>query len=278
MSHAAAVRHTGWRLFVQAMFARAYVRVAGSLREPSWVISDAIFPNLGMCAFVLLYRGLGAPRSFEALAVVGGVLTTYWMNVVWGMGAQLYWEKQQGQLQLLFAAPCSRMAILSGMALGGLAATMMRSLVGVAVGVWVFHIQTAPFSPWVLAGVFVLTMVALYALGMMLSSVFLLYGREAWHTANALQEPVYFLSGLYFPIRSLGALGMFAAGVLPLTLGTDAIRQVLLGPAAHGLLPLWLEALALAGFGALFLWLARLSLAHLEGLSKREGRLTQRWQ
>src|ERR1041385_2110844 len=219
----------GARLFVQAMLARTYVRIVGSLREPAWLLSDAIFPNLGMCAFVLLYRAIGAPRSYEALAIVGGVLTTYWINVVWGMGAQLYWEKQQGQLQLYFAAPCSRLAILSGMAIGGLAATVVRSLAGVALGVWVFHIQVAAFSPWVLAGVFLLTMVALYALGMTLSSLFLLYGREAWHTANAMQEPVYFLSGLYFPIRSLGALGAVAAGILPLTLGTDAIRQVLLG-------------------------------------------------
>ena len=260
------------------MLARAHVRILGSLREPTWIVSDAIFPNLGMCAFVLLYRALGAPRSYEALAVVGGVLTTYWLNVVWGMGAQLYWEKQSGQLQLYFVAPCSRMAILSGMAIGGLVATLLRSLVGVAIGVWVFHIEVAPFSPWVLAGVFLLTMVALYALGMMLSSVFLLFGREAWHTANALQEPVYFLSGLYFPIRSLGALGMVAAGVLPLTLGTDALRQVLMGPAAQGLLPLPVEAAALAGFGVLFLWLAGRALEYLEALSKREGRLTQRWQ
>jgi len=115
-------------------------------------------------------------------------------------------------------------------------------------------------------------------LDMTLSSVFLLFGREAWHTANALQEPVYFLSGLYFPIRSLGALGMAAAGVLPLTLGTDALRQVLMGPAAQGLLPLPVEAAALAGFGVLFLWLAGRALEYLEALSKREGRLTQRWQ
>jgi len=270
--------HTGARLFLAAMFARAYVRVAGSLREPMWIISDAIFPNLGMCAFVLLYRALGASRDYEALAVVGGILTTYWINVVWGMGAQLYWEKQQGQLQLYFAAPCSLMAVLTGMAVGGLFATMVRSLVGVAIGVWVFHIQLAAFSPWALAGIFFLTMIALYALGMTLSSVFLLYGREAWHTANALQEPVYFVSGLYFPIRSLGAFGAVAAGILPLTLGTDALRQVLLGPAAKGLIPLPLEALALAGFGVLFLWTANVAHAHLETLSKREGRLTQRWQ
>jgi len=139
-------------------------------------------------------------------------------------------------------------------------------------------VQVAAFSPWVLAGVFLLTMIALYALGMTLSSLFLLYGREAWHTANAMQEPVYFLSGLYFPIRTLGAFGAVAAGILPLTLGTDALRQVLLGERAHGLLPVRLEALALAAFGGIFLWLARIALAYLEGLSKQEGRLTQRWQ
>ena len=65
----------GWRdtiaLNLRATRARTYVRVVGSLREPAWIVSDAVFPSLGMCAFVLLYRGLGAPRSFEALAVLG---------------------------------------------------------------------------------------------------------------------------------------------------------------------------------------------------------------
>lgn len=265
-------------LNARATYARAYVRVVGTLREPDWFLSDAVFPNLGMCAFVLLYRALGAPRTYEAVAVIGGVLTTYWINVLWGMGAQLYWEKQQGQLQLYFAAPCSRMSILTGMAVGGLAGTTVRSLVGIALGIWVFHVRLEPFSPLQLVTVFLLTMSALYALGMTLSSLFLLYGREAWHTCNAMMEPVYFLSGLYFPIRTLGAFGAVAAGVLPLTLGVDALRQVLLGDAARGLLPLRVEIGALAAFTVFFLVAARAALAWLEGLSKREGKLTQRWQ
>ena len=124
--------------------------------------------------------------------------------------------------------------------------------------------------------VFMIAMAALYALGMTLASVFLLYGREAWHLCNALLEPVYFLSGLYFPLRTLGGLGLVAATLVPLGLGVDALRQVLLGPAAHGLLPL--ELSLLAGLAVAFLALARVSLAHLESLSKREGRLTTRWQ
>jgi ABC-2 type transport system permease protein len=265
-------------LDLRATAARTYVRLVGSIREPAWVISDAVFPSLGMCAFVLLYRALGAPRSFEALAVLGGVLSTYWINVLWGMGAQLYWEKQQGQLQLYFAAPCSRMAILTGMAVGGAAMTTVRSLFGIALGFGLFGVRVEPFSLGMLLLVFVVTMVALYALGMIFASVFLLFGREAWHICNALQEPVYFLSGLYFPLRTLGALAMVAASLVPLALGIDAMRQVLLGRGAHGLLPIGLETGLLAVLGVVFLVLARLALAHLENLSKREGRLTQRWQ
>src|SRR6185295_1225738 len=97
-----------------------------------------------------------------------------------------------------------------------------------------------------LLGVFLVTMVALYALGMSLASLFLLYGREAWHLCNALTEPVYFLSGMYFPLRTLGALGSVMAGILPLALGIDAMRQVLLGAGARGLMPLSREILVLA--------------------------------
>ena len=113
---------------------------------------------------------------------------------------------------------------------------------------------------------------------MVLASLFLLYGREAWHLSNALQEPMFFLSGLYFPLRALGAVGAVAAALVPLGLGVDALRQVLMHEAARGLLPLGTEIAILTGFAVLFMGTARWALRYLEMLSKREGRLTQRWQ
>ena len=265
-------------LNLRATWARMYVRVVGSLREPAWIMSDAVFPAFSMASFVLLYRALGAPRSFEALAVVGGIMSTYWINVLWGMGAQLYWEKQSGQLQLYFVAPCSRLAILTGMAVGGVFMTTTRAVISMAVGFGLLGVRVQAFDALQVLLVFVVTMAALYALGMALASLFLLYGREAWHVCNALQEPVFLLSGLYFPIRALGTLGALAAGLVPLGLGVDAMRQVLLGPAARGLMPIPAEVAILAGLAAVFMALARAALAYLERLSKREGRLTQRWQ
>lgn len=267
-----------WMLNARALRARTYVRLVGSVREPAWIVSDAVLPALGMCAYVMVYRALGAPRSYEALAVIGGILSTYWINVLWGMGAQLYWEKQSGQLQVYLSAPCSLMSILTGMAIGGIGMTTVRAVVAVGMGFGFFGIRLQPFDPWLLLAVFAATLAALYTLGMTLSSVFLLYGREAWHVCNALQEPVFFLSGVYFPIRALGAVAAFAAGLVPLGLGLDAVRQVLLGPAARGLFAVGQETAMLAVLSVVFLGASRVALRYMEGLSKREGRLTLRWQ
>ena len=74
--------------------------------------------------------------------------------------------------------------------------------------------------------VFGLTLSALYGLGMMLASLFLLWGREAFHMTNILIEPVYFASGLNFPVGRLGALGALAIATLPFAVGLDAMRQL----------------------------------------------------
>ena len=58
-------------------------------------------------------------------------------------------------------------------------------------------------------------------------SIFLAAGREAWHLANLLQEPIYLVSGFYFPVKSLGFWAANFASLVPLTLGLDARRQLL---------------------------------------------------
>ena len=55
----------------------------------------------------------------SALRCWGGAMTAFWINVLWSMSAQLYWEKENGNLALYIMAPSSMMAILLGMALGG---------------------------------------------------------------------------------------------------------------------------------------------------------------
>jgi ABC-2 type transport system permease protein len=264
------------RMNVGAVTARASVRLFAAFREKSWLVGETIFPIIAMATFVLIYRGIGAPRAFEGFAVLGGAMIAYWNNVLWAMASQFFWEKEQGQLQLYLIAPVSRMSILLGMALGGMLSTTTRATVILAAGVLLFDV---PF-PWerfpAAVGLFALTLGALYGLGMIMSSVFFLWGREAWNTITLFQEPVYLLSGFYFPVRALGALVATVAGLIPITLGLDGVRQILYGEAARGFLPIaWIVPIQ-ATLLVLYLVLARQALLVMENLGKREGRLTIR--
>jgi ABC-2 type transport system permease protein len=269
-------KNSGRRLYLQTVFARAYPRLIGQQREKSWLFFDILMPLLSVFAYVFVYRAIKAPEDYIGFVVVGGAMIAFWMNVLWSMSSQLYWETEQGNLALYIISPSSMMAILLGMALGGLLATTLRALVIIVVGSILFKVNYAVSSFAQLFFVFFLTMIALYGLGMMAASLYLLLSREAWHISNLAQEPVYLFSGFYFPIRNFGFWISAAASFIPLTLGMDAMRQLVFatGPSL-GFLSVRVEIIILLILSIVFLFAARLMLAYMEKLAIREGRLTE---
>jgi ABC-2 type transport system permease protein len=266
----------GWRLFVRTVIGRAYPRVIGQQRLKSGLFIDTFLPWVAVAAYVLLCRAIDAPEMFVGFVILGGVMTAFWLNVIWMMASQLFWEKENGNLALYIMAPASLMAILIGMAVGGMFGASLRALVILTLGVWVFDVQYSLTSVPMLTIVFILTMTALYGLGMMLSSLFLLLGREAWHMVALAQEPVYLVSGMYFPITSLPTWIAAGASLIPLTLGLDAMRQLVFesGPTL-GFLNVGVETGVLAALSVLFLVGSRVSLKFMEGLAVAEGKLTE---
>jgi ABC-2 type transport system permease protein len=227
-------------------------------------------------AYVLVYRAIKAPNEYIGFVVIGGAMTAFWMNVLWNMSSQLYWEKETGNLALYIIAPNSMMSILLGMALGGILATTLRAVVIVLLGSWLFDVQYAVVNPLELFTVFMLSMVALYGMGMMLASAFLLFGREAWAVSDMIQEPVNLISGFYFPVKSLPFWIAVIASAIPLTLGLDAMRQLSFPSGFQlGFLSTKVEILILVILSVLFLVGARLLLDYTEKLAIREGRLTE---
>jgi ABC-2 type transport system permease protein len=269
-------KDTGWRLFLKTIIARAYPRIIGQQREISWVVFDVIMPMLGVIAYVFVYRALKAPEEYIGFVVMGGAMTAFWMNILWSMSSQLYWEKETGNLALYIMAPNSMMAILLGMALGGLLATVMRAIAVTLLGSWMFGVTYQVSSFIQLFSVFMLAMVALYGLGMMMASAFLLFGREAWHIANLAQEPIFLASGFYFPIKSLPFWVAAGASLIPLTLGMDAMRQIIFPSGILlGFLTVRTEILILVALAVVFVTSAKFLLAYVEKLAVREGRITE---
>jgi ABC-2 type transport system permease protein len=267
---------TGWRLFIKTVLARAYPRIVGQQREKSWVFFDIFLPMLAVSAYVFVYRAIHAPEAYVGFVVVGGAMTAFWMNIMWSMSSQLYWEKEQGNLALYIMAPNSMMAVLLGMALGGMLATFIRAVAIIALGSLFFHVQYTIASFPQLMAIFFTAMTALYGMGMMSASLFLLLSREADHLAQLATEPVFLVSGFYFPISSFNFWIAAAASIIPLTLGLDAMRQLVFSAGASlGFLDVRVELSILIGLCVVFLFGARALLAYMERLAIREGRLTE---
>ncbi len=272
------VKHkaSGIRLFLMTVLGRAYPRLIGLQRDLSWFLFDVLMPMGAVISYVLVYRALQAPEDYIGFVVVGGAMTAFWMNVLWAMSSQLYWEKEQGNLALYILSPANLMAILLGMAMGGLVSTTFRAGMIMILGSWIFQVHYVIASFWQLFVVFCVCMAALYGMGMMASSMFLLLGREAWHFANLVNEPVSLISGFYFPIRSFPFWLAAGASIIPLTLGLDAMRQLSFasGPTL-GFLSVKIEIAILVFLAVAFIVGARFLLAYMERLAKREGRLTE---
>ena len=265
---------------IRTVGGRAYPRVRGMAREKSWVFFEVLLPFLATSAFVFVYRALGAPQEYVGFVVLGGAMTAFWLNVIWMMAQQLWWEKSQGNLELYFAAPMDFMSVLCGMAIGGFVMSSTRAVVVLVVATAVYGVSFSIDQWALLLAVFFLTLAALYGLGMVLASLFLMWGREAWHLTQFLQEPVYFVSGLNFPVGRLGFIGVLAIATIPLAVGLDAMRQLAFADAAYpaGTPPPEIEALILLVMTVVFLLAARWMIRTLERLARHEGRLSIRWQ
>ena len=253
MSHPSAIR-----IFLKTIVARAYPRFVAAYRNRAWLITETLLPLVGTIAMIYVYRALHAPARFLGFVVLGGVLLAFWQNVIWAMATQFFWDRGAGNLELFAMAPTS------------LAAATILLVASVLFGV---SYSLSGLLPAL--GVFVLTISALYCLGMLLASLFLFYQREAWQLADAMQEPIYFLSGFYFPVRSLGAVVGGVGSLIPLTLGLDAIRQLIL-PGTPQFIPLSVEVLAVVAQIIAYAALSQISLRYLERRARQDARLILR--
>lgn len=277
MSAAQALERSPATIFFKTIVARAYPRVVAANRQKTWLFFDMAFPVVGALAMVLVYEGLHAPRQYLGFVVMGGAMLAFWQNVLWSMAAQFSWDRGNGTLELYVISPTTFEAVLLGMALGSMFTVTMRAGVILLLGSLLFGISYAAAGTLPAIGIFLLTLSALYCLGMLLASLFLFYGRQADHLANAAQEPVNFLSGLYFPVHALGSYVGAAASLVPMTLGLDAMRQELLR-GTPVFIPAGLEALLVAVQIPLFALLAGVSLRFMEARARNDGKLVTRWE
>src|SRR5262245_62537612 len=103
-------------------------------RHRTWLIQETLLPVLSVAALAMTYEWLKAPKEYVGVVVLGAAMTTFWLNVLWSLGAHLYWERDSGNLELYIMAPAPMMGIMAGMTTGGLATNVVREARNLADG------------------------------------------------------------------------------------------------------------------------------------------------
>jgi len=200
-------------------------------RDRAYWIGQLVFP-FAVVAFIGLGldRVVTLPTGASYLAhLATGVLALLVGSGGIGGGVTLIQDRATGFLRALLVAPVSRASLV----VGKIAARVVASLLLVGVLAALF----APFAGIGLAGPGALGALLLavagitacfVALGIVLGSR--LRSLESFRLLSALVTvPIYFLSGIFYPVSTLPAPSRWLALANPLTYGVDLLRYGLIG-------------------------------------------------
>jgi ABC-type polysaccharide/polyol phosphate export permease len=227
-----------------------------SVMQPIIFASIAFFMvDNGNTSGTLLYVALGAG------------LMGIWSSTLFGSGGAIQWQRWQGTLELLVAAPAPFVFCLLPLTVAT-ASIGLYSIVATLIWGRIFFGMPLDFAhPFQLAVALPVTVLSLGMLGLVLASTFVL-ARNANAFSNLLEYPVWLATGLLVPLSLLPAWVGPISWVLAPTWGIEAIRDAALGGSSA-----WPEIAAAAALGVAYLALGTIFLQNFERLARQRATL-----
>ncbi len=233
-------------------FLRVKARLAGSILMPFLFLAFLGLPMSFMPARMI--PGMPEGMNFLDFLAPGIVGMTLLFSATMS-GASVIWDKEFGFLKEVLVAPVNRFSIILGRSLGGMTTAIIQALIIVAIAV-AMGVKIASVSGFFLSIVFmILTCATFTGFGLILATR--LGDTEGFMSImNLIIMPIFFLSGVFFPLDAMPAGIRHIMYINPLTYGVDGLRGTLVGAANF---PLWVDftvllvlAITLASLGAYF--------------------------
>ena len=227
------------------------------------VLQPVIFASIAF----FMYESGRRPGTLLYVALGAGLMGI-WSSTLFGSGGAIQWQRWQGTLEIVVAAPAPFLLVLVPLTLAT-ATIGLYSIVGTLFwGRVFFGVPLAFAHPFQLAVALPATVVSLGLMGLLLASTFVLY-RQASAFSNLLEYPVWLATGLLVPLSLLpGWVEWISWGLAP-TWGIKAIRAAALGGgdawSAIGLCLL---------LGAVYLILGAVFMKNFERLARRRATLS----
>ena len=232
-----------------------------------YVLYSVVQPVIGLSITGLVYAQ--GRRDLLGYVVVAAAASALIWTAVYYVGSMLDDERRRGTLVGLFLTPCPRAAWLCGYALAGLYRAPLVAAATLIAGAVLFGVRYDPDIPAVLLSL-TLLLVALGGLGFLFSAAGLLT-RQSGNVTNLIWPFMELLGGANYPVALLPGWLRFAAALLPLGYGMQALADAALHHATIAelsgqLLPLAAFAVALPVLGAS-------AFAHVERVVRWRGEL-----
>ncbi|NIS79193.1 MAG: ABC transporter permease [Anaerolineales bacterium] len=143
-------------------------------------------------------------RASEAIVfiVVGSGMTGLWSSLLYISGNSITWERWTGTLEMIAGTPTPMSVVVFGKNLAHVSQSLGSMIVAYLLVALIFGYEVHISRPFLFFVSLGLTVIAFVCFGLIMSPLFLLNpGVQRWQ--NALEYPIYILSGFLFPIALL---------------------------------------------------------------------------
>jgi ABC-2 type transport system permease protein len=141
-------------------------------------------------------------EDYAVFVVVGSGMTGLWSIVLFIGGNSINWERWTGTLETLVGLPTPMPAIIFGKNLANVAQSLSSMVAAYFLASLLFGYPLGVEQPLLFVISLAFTVVAFVSFGLIIGPVFVMNpGVQGWQ--NAMEFPVYILSGFLFPIALL---------------------------------------------------------------------------
>jgi ABC-2 type transport system permease protein len=163
---------------------------------------------------------------------------------LFGTASPLVSLREEGVLRRLGATPLPRWQLLMGQVFMRLTIAVAQGalIIGISVGFFHVHIQGSYLG---VAGLILLGAATFIGMGYLIAA-FAKSVESAGGISSAVNFPMLFLSGVFFPLAALPAFLAPVVRAMPLTYLADAFRQVTAGSTPD--FPMWVDLVVLAAW------------------------------
>jgi ABC-2 type transport system permease protein len=199
---------------------------------------------------------------------LGAGLMGIWSATLFGSGGAIQWQRWQGTLELLVAAPAPFIMSLLPLTVATASIGLYSIVATLLWGRLFFGVPLDFVDPLQLAVALPATVLSLGMLGLLLASTFVL-ARNANAFSNLLEYPIWLATGLLVPLSLLPAWVGPISWVLAPTWGMEAIRDAALGSGSA-----WPEIGMCVVLGVVYFLLGAVCLQNFERLARQRATLS----